>query len=137
CDVQMRDNWFYSENDEHSVKSLEELMGIYYHSVGRGANLLLNIGPNREGLLPEKDTSRLLEFGAEISERFHGPIVSIDQFGYRDGKWIYETSEPHLIDHIVIQEDLTDGESVSRFTINAITAKTRRRLSIHEGRNIG
>ncbi|PAV31200.1 hypothetical protein CIL05_00635 [Virgibacillus profundi] len=136
CDVQMRDNWFYSDNDEHTVKSLEELMGIYYSSIGRGANLLLNIGPDRQGLLPEKDTRRLLEFGREIKSRFNTPIT-IERCEYQDGKWIYQSKEPHLIDHIIIQEDLTDGERVQEFEISIITAKTRRPLTIYKGSNIG
>ena len=41
CDLMMRDyNWFYSDSDEHTVKSPAELAGIYYYSVGRGCNML-------------------------------------------------------------------------------------------------
>lgn len=137
CDVQMRENWFFSENDEHTVKSLGELMGIYYHSVGRGANLLLNIGPNREGLLPEKDEQRLIEFGEEIRKRFKDPFATIEQCVFQDGIWTYSTKNPHLLDHIVIEEDLTNGESVQRFKIKILTAKTQTLLTVYEGINIG
>lgn len=137
CDVQMRENWFYSENDEHTVKSLEELMGIYYHSVGRGANLLLNIGPNREGLFPKIDEKRLLEFGHEVRKRFYEPLATIKDCEFQGGKWIYQAKEPHLLDHIVVQEDLKNGESVKRFKITIITAKTQRPFTIYEGINIG
>ncbi|MBO0600615.1 alpha-L-fucosidase [Sporosarcina sp. E16_3] len=137
CDVQMRANWFYSENDDHTVKSLGELMGIYNYSVGRGANLLLNIGPNREGLIPKKDEQRLLEFGKEISRHFDNPIAKIEDCEFRDGKWIYEAREPHLIDQIVVQEDLKNGESVQKFRITIITAKTQRHITVYEGINIG
>ncbi|WP_257348908.1 alpha-L-fucosidase [Pseudalkalibacillus decolorationis] len=137
CDVQLRCNWFFSDRDEHTVKSCEELMGLYYHSVGRGANLLLNIGPNRQGLLPEKDTKRLLEFGAEISNRFDNPIASLGQCEAKDGKWIYQTQDPHLLDHVVIHEDLKNGERVRSFKIKIISAKSHRPCTVHEGRNIG
>lgn len=137
CDVQMRTNWFYSENDAHTLKSLDELMGIYYHSVGRGTNLLLNIGPDREGLLPEIDRKRLIEFGEEIRNRFDSPIVTMKDFDLQDGQWHYKTRNPHLIDHLVIQEDLTNGESVQNFKVSIVTAKTARVLRIYEGQNIG
>lgn len=40
CDCRIREeNWFYSDQDEDTVKSVDELMGLYYYSVGRGANL--------------------------------------------------------------------------------------------------
>lgn len=137
CDVQMRGNWFYSENDEHTVKSLEELLGIYYSSIGRGANLLLNIGPNREGLLPEKDEKRLLDLGREITRRFDHPLATIKDCESQKEKWIYQAEIPQLIDHIIVQEDLTDGECVRKFRISILTAKTGRELTIYEGINIG
>ncbi|PYI56557.1 alpha-L-fucosidase [Paenibacillus flagellatus] len=137
CDVQMRENWFYSDSDAHTLKSLDELMGMYYSSVGRGANLLLNVGPDREGRLPAIDTERLLEFGAEIRRRFGSPIATFADFELRDGKWVYTAEKPHLIDHIVIEEELTDGEAVRSFAVSIVTAKSRRMCRMYEGRNIG
>ncbi|TLS54078.1 alpha-L-fucosidase [Paenibacillus antri] len=137
CDVQLRSNWFYSDNDLHTLKSLRELMGLYSLSVGRGANLLLNIGPDREGRLPPADTDRLLAFGAEIRRRFGAPIAALPDFAESDGKWEVTLREPRLIEHIVIGEDLTDGECVRSFVLTVVTAKTRRRIRLYEGRSIG
>lgn len=137
CDVQMRSNWFYSDHDEDTIKSLKELMGMYHHSVGRGANLLLNIGPNREGVLPAKDTARLLEFGEEIRKQFDHPILTENEFERQDNTWIYQANDPRLIERFVIQEDLTEGESIIHFKVHIITAKTQHRVLVHEGRNIG
>lgn len=137
CDVQMRVNWFYSDSDEHTIKSLDQLMGLYYYSVGRGANLLLNIGPDREGLLPAKDTAQLQAMGDEIRRRFDHPIASIEQCSQNKSGWSYEATKPHLIDHILIQEDLANGEHVRSFRINVTTEKTHRSLTVYEGRNIG
>lgn len=137
CDVQLRSNWFYSDSDAHALKSLEELMGLYALSVGRGANLLLNIGPDRDGLFPDIDAERLLEFGAEIRRRYGQPIATITDFELRDGKWVYESKEARLIDHVVLGEDLTEGEGVKRFALSIITAKSRRPFRVYEGRNIG
>ena len=48
----IRPGWFYHE--EQDPKSLEELVEIYFHSVGRGTPLLLNIPPNQDGLFDDK-----------------------------------------------------------------------------------
>lgn len=137
CDVQLRSTWFYSDQNEHTAKSLEELMGLYYLSVGRGANLLLNVGPDREGRFPELDAERLQQMGAEISRRFRAPMGTLTECTVADRSWLYKPEQPQLIDHLVIGEDLTGGERVRRFTITIITAKSRRPVPIYEGRNIG
>lgn len=137
CDVRMRDHWFYSDHDEHTVKALEELIGMYYLSVGRGTNFLLNIGPNREGLLPEKDRIRLLELGDEIRRRSSNPLATIKDYEQSGQKWIYKTEDPYLIDHIIIQENLSQGEKVKAFTISIITASSGQVLPIYKGENIG
>ena len=58
-DVSIRSGWFYHEDQD--PKSLEELVEIYFHSVGRGTPLLLNIPPNQDGLFDAKDIERLYE----------------------------------------------------------------------------
>lgn len=121
CDCRMREkNWFYSDSDEDTVKSLDELMGIYCYSVGRGANLILNIGPNRDGLLPKNDSERLLEFGEEIRRHFSNTIATISDFSVKDGKLIYKPLKPILINNIIIKENIMEGENVKRFKISAV-----------------
>jgi alpha-L-fucosidase len=112
-------------------------MGLYYYSVGRGVNLLLNIGPNREGVLPQKDTEQLLAMGVEIRHRFDHPIGTFHQCKNEDKKWIYKPEEPQILDHVVIREDLSEGENVLQFKISVITAKSHQLLTIYEGKNIG
>jgi len=71
CDVPIRKGqWFFHTRGERNLRSLEELLEIYYRSVGLGAALLLNVSPDRRGLLPEADTARLLELWSVISETF-------------------------------------------------------------------
>ena len=136
CDCMMRwRNWFYSDADTHTVKPVEELMGLYYLSVGRGANLLINIGPDRRGLLPDADTARLLEFGAEIRRRLASPFATLADGTVTDTGWEYAPDEPFYLDHVVVQEDLTRGEAVRRFAIRLPIG--RQPITLHEGRNIG
>jgi alpha-L-fucosidase len=62
CDVSVRAGWFYSPSTDDKVKSLQELLNIYYASVGRNGNLLLNVPADRRGLIPKGDSIRLMEF---------------------------------------------------------------------------
>ena len=64
CDVSIRPGWFWHAAENPQVKSPEELITLYYQSVGRGATLLLNVPPNRDGLLAAEDMSSLRSFGA-------------------------------------------------------------------------
>lgn len=70
CDVSIRPGWFYHSTDDEKVKSVGQLMEIYYSSVGRNANLLLNIGLDRRGLVNEHDIARLMEFKKAREEAF-------------------------------------------------------------------
>ncbi len=133
CDCRMRyANWFYSENDEDTVKSVDELMGLYYHSVGRGANLLINIGPDRRGLLPDKDAKRLIEFGKEIKRRFESPI----KYNMKE-EYICEFEKPELVNHVVIEEDLTDGEHIKKFEIFLYPTHQGVPIKVFEGDTVG
>ncbi|HEY2017372.1 MAG TPA: alpha-L-fucosidase, partial [Bryobacteraceae bacterium] len=63
CDVSIRPGWFWHEKENARVKTPAQLIDLYYKSVGRGANLLLNVPPNREGLLSPEDVASLKAFG--------------------------------------------------------------------------
>lgn len=136
CDCMMRwDNWFNSEYDVHTVKSVEELIGLYYHSVGNGANLLLNVSPDRRGLLPETDAARLLEFGEEIRRRFSSPLPGRVTFT-GDGVTV-ELEEEQLINQVVLAEDLTDGEAIEGFAIQVRARRIYEPLCVYRGSRVG
>ncbi|MGC2401694.1 MAG: alpha-L-fucosidase [Acidobacteriaceae bacterium] len=63
-------HWFWHPQDEASLKSVQELLSLYDDSVGHGAQLMLGLAPDRRGLLPESDASRLAEFGKALHERY-------------------------------------------------------------------
>jgi len=63
CDVSIRPGWFWHENENARVKTPAQLIDLYYKSAGRSANLLLNVPPNREGLLQREDVASLKAFG--------------------------------------------------------------------------
>lgn len=68
CDVSIRPGWFY--HADQKPKSLDDLMEIYFKSVGRNCTLLLNVPPTPEGRFDERDVARLREFRAEIDRIF-------------------------------------------------------------------
>jgi alpha-L-fucosidase len=70
CDVSIRPGWFYHESEDSLVKPPLELVDIYYKSVGRNAVLLLNLPPDRRGLIHENDVESLMEFKKIIDETF-------------------------------------------------------------------
>jgi len=63
CDVSIRPGWFWHEAENARVKTAAELEALYFASAGRGANLLLNVPPNRDGLLSSEDIQSLEAFG--------------------------------------------------------------------------
>jgi alpha-L-fucosidase len=64
CDVSIRPGWFWHESENGRVKTPAQLVDLYYQSAGRGATLLLNVPPNRDGLLQAEDIASLAAFGA-------------------------------------------------------------------------
>lgn len=66
CDVSIRPGWFYHAEEDGAVKSVEELLAIWHASVGRGANLLLNLPVDRTGRVHERDVERLLAWRAAL-----------------------------------------------------------------------
>jgi len=76
CDVSIRPGWFWHEAENARVKTAAQLVDLYYKSVGRGATLLLNIPPNRDGLLPAEDIQSLARFGAYRRATFAGNLLA-------------------------------------------------------------
>ena len=69
-DVSIRPGWFYHADEDEKVKTAEALFDIYLSSVGRGSNLLLNIPPDRRGLLHENDVKALTGWKKLLDEAF-------------------------------------------------------------------
>ncbi len=58
-DVSIRPGWFYHAEQDNQVKSLAHLADIYFKSVGYNSVLLLNIPPDKRGLIHENDAKRI------------------------------------------------------------------------------
>ena len=77
-DVSIRPGWFWRES-EHP-KSVQELLKIYYNSVGRNSLLLLNVPPDNRGLIPAEDSLRLVEFRAALDSIFAHDLMKDAQY---------------------------------------------------------
>jgi len=70
CDVSIRPGWFYHASEDGRVRSPQDLVDLYYRSVGRGASLLLNLPPDRRGRIHENDVRSLQGFRKIIDATF-------------------------------------------------------------------
>ncbi|MFD2941752.1 alpha-L-fucosidase [Flavobacterium notoginsengisoli] len=76
ADVSIRPGWFYHSVEDDKVRSLDEMVDIYYESIGRNATLLLNLPVDRRGLVHENDEARLKELVATIKADFKKELLA-------------------------------------------------------------
>ncbi|MDE7126850.1 MAG: alpha-L-fucosidase [Bacteroidales bacterium] len=149
-DVSIRPGWFWRESENQRVKSLQELLKIYYESVGRNSLLLLNVPADKRGHMHEIDSTRLMEFRAAVDEIFaedlaEGALAEADNV--RGNSWRFSAS--NLLDddydsywatdddvltpsvtisfdgvrrfnRVMLQEYIPLGQRVSGFSIDAL-----------------
>lgn len=136
CDFRMRlENWFYNDEDEHTVKTVDELLGLYYYSVGRGANFLINIGPNSKGELPKKDEQRLIDFGKEIKRRFSNPLS--ENFNKNNNIYTCEFDKPQLVNHVILKECLTNDSQIYEYKIKVYPFSYGDPVIVYQSNSIG
>ena len=100
-DVSIRPGWFFHEKENEKVKSGQKLMDIYFHSVGRNGVLLLNIPPDRRGLLHENDVKALRDWKKQRDELFKVNIAKDAKLTCANGTGM---------------ERMLDGNSATHFT---------------------
>ncbi len=115
CDAKLRKkNWCYNMGSDNPLRPLEELMEMYYNSVGHGANLLINHAVAPNGRIPEEDMQRMKEFGEEIRRRFGHPIA----VGSGEGETVeLDLGGKHTVDHVVTMEEISEGERIRAYVI--------------------
>jgi alpha-L-fucosidase len=144
CDVSIRPGWFYHTEEDNKVKTGGQLFDLYLKSVGRGANLLLNVPPDRRGLIHEKDSAALMDFKRLRDESFKNNLAknakafwqfSIDDlpgkelviraFGKNEkagytiniSQFTVEFPQPTKINCIGLYEYLHNGQTIRNFRI--------------------
>jgi alpha-L-fucosidase len=135
-------HWFWHPNDEASVKSLDELLATYDETIGRGAQLMLGLAPDRRGLLPDSDVDRLEEFGKAVRARYahnlalaHAPAspeVSAALDGNLDTFWSAPADSHHAslevnflkpvtFNRALTMEWLNNGQRIQKYSIDVWT----------------
>lgn len=74
-DVSIRPGWYYHPSEDHKVKTLPQLLDIYYNSIGRNASFLLNFPVDTRGLIHEKDVEQLMKLANAIKVDFSNNLA--------------------------------------------------------------
>jgi len=127
CDVSIRPGWFYHASEDTRVKSPQQLVDIYYKSVGRNGVLLLNLPPDRRGLIHENDVKSLMEFRGIIDETFAsdlaaGAVLRDLNRTSTTAEYLLELENRVFFDRILLQEPIEEGQRISRFRVEAETS---------------
>ncbi len=153
-DVSIRPGWFYHRREDFKVKSLKKLMHIYWGSVGGNSSLLLNIPPNKDGLIAKADIRVLRKFGKELRKEFaenlakdcvitassqfsedNNPNNIITESGYwqcgendKNPEIEIAFNTPIVADKIVLKENIATGQQIESFDVFADDGKGYKKL---------
>ncbi|MDP5199751.1 alpha-L-fucosidase [Flavobacterium sp. DG2-3] len=149
ADVSIRPGWFYHSVEDDKVRSLDEMVDIYYESIGRNATLLLNLPVDQRGLVHENDEARLKELVATIKADFKTELLADTQVqasntkgadsnfgpqnvidGNKNTYWAtdekvkeatieFTFKKPTAINRILLQEYIKLGQRVKSFSVEA------------------
>lgn len=158
-DVSIRPGWFYHEREDDQVKSLSKMLDIYYSSVGRNSLLLLNIPPDKRGLIHENDARRLRELRDVLDQTFDKNLAAGSQFdenisseakklidGDTQTHWspvddsttgivTLNLQKEQTFNRLMLQENILEGQRVEQFRVEAWVDGHWDRLT--EGTTIG
>ncbi|MBN1132165.1 MAG: alpha-L-fucosidase [Bacteroidales bacterium] len=165
CDVSIRPGWFYHKEEDPFVKTAEELIDIYYKSVGRNGILLINLPPDQRGIIHEKDVASLMTFKEYKDETFSKNLAEYavaSATNYRlthpafhagnmldnnpgtfwaaddsifSAELIIDPGRSLTFDRIVLQEPVDCGQRISKFSLLARIENEWK--IIYEGTTIG
>lgn len=109
-------DWFWNRGDEKKLYPLPALVDMYYNSVGHNSTLILGLMPDDRGLIPEADAKRCAELGEAVRRTFNNCVGQTKG----TGKEIeLQLDEPATFDHVVLQEDIREGERVRTYVVEA------------------
>ncbi|HJA93211.1 MAG TPA: alpha-L-fucosidase, partial [Candidatus Eisenbergiella merdipullorum] len=138
-DMSIRPGWFWHENEK--PHSLERLFQVYLNSIGANCCLNLNLPPNRDGLIDERDRKRLKELRELLDRELGQPIpagIKKREKGFPTQP-VYEINFDHArndFKYIVLREDIAKGQRVESFQIVAETADGNR-YPFYQGTTVG
>ena len=123
-DVSIRPGWFYHPAQDARVRTVDNLLELYFTSVGRNSKLLLNVPPTRDGLIHDVDAARLAGFRTRRNELFGAPVklrrpsFRTLQQGASQIEWELERPARPRIARLA--EDITRGQRVASYRLEGL-----------------
>jgi alpha-L-fucosidase len=121
CDVSIRPGWFWHASENAKVKTPEELMQLYFNSVGRGAGLLLNVPPNRDGRFSDEDKEALRGFGKLHAATFASKKPWDGAGAISGNRVTLRFPDRVKISVIRLRENIREGQRIQRVSIEGAT----------------
>lgn len=137
-DVSIRRGWFYSKNEDKTVKSAKRLFNIYLKSVGNNCSLLLNIPPTDKGIIHNRDAKVLQRLGEKIEDITKNNILTLNDIELTtDKSYIeYDFDEKKRVRYITLSEDIRFSQRVEAFDLYLKTPNKKYKL-VYSGTVIG
>lgn len=118
CDVPLRRGWFYHASEDNTLRSLDCLINIYFHSVGAGGYLNIGLAPDKTGQLAPNDVNRLRDFGQAKQQLFQNKLLN-KQLQLNSGEAASLALIPDVHANLLeMREDLTVGEKVTSYQLD-------------------
>ncbi|CAF1259137.1 unnamed protein product [Rotaria magnacalcarata] len=141
CDttLQQFDRWFWGPHV--LLRSLTELIDVYHRSVGHNCMLMIDLTPDRTGLIPSAYARRYKELGDFIRACYGTSVVPIYRNSSADGRIHFQVFDsPVTVDRSVVQEDQTLGQVIRAYSIDVQLADSSNKdqwKSVASGTSIG
>lgn len=140
-DVSIRPGWFYHPAEDARVRSVDDLVNLYFTSVGRNSKLLLNVPPTREGLLHDVDVERLSQMRAALTSLFGWNLAASRRATWRrTGRTAaldVDLGAVRRFSIVDLREPIARGQHVARFRVIASDAPSSEGRVIAAGTTIG
>ncbi len=120
-DVSIRPGWFYHRREDSLVRTPKGLMDLYFTSVGRNSVLLLNIPPDREGLISDADVRSLRGWRMLMDSTFGVDLASgaVRRLAIDSATVELQLNGERTFNLVSLQEDIRKGQRVEKFIIEA------------------
>ena len=145
CNTSIRPGWFYHESEDNKIKTVDELVDLYYRSVGHNGTFLLNFPVDRDGLIHSTDSATLVKWHERIDRELGQNLLAKAKFTASDtrnktfsankmgdGNWetfwapcdgvtaadiVIKTKKDVTLNRIMLQEYIPLGQRVKAFVI--------------------
>lgn len=135
CDVSIRPGWFWRASEDAKVKTPQQLFDIYMKSVGRGANLLLNVPPDARGLINENDSASLAGFKKLREESFGNNLLKLANTFYQFSR--KEMTEENLTLRSMDKENQAYSVNLQNFIVELPQATKMNCIILREAIHLG